>query len=81
MPPGDDYDSAGARFSPFDRLVQPDEPNRSRIVRMIQPALSAGRDVHVVAANNAEGSDPLTIVELASALAAGGVRGRCVPVS
>ncbi len=70
--PGDDYESAGARYAPFDRIIEPDELNRGRIARMIRTALSAGRDVHVVAANNAEGSAPLTVLELAKAVAAEG---------
>lgn len=75
--PGDDYESAGARYAPFHRLVQPDELSRSRIAGMVRPwlvpglsgALSAERDMHIVAANNAEGSAPATLLELAKVLA------------
>jgi hypothetical protein len=66
--PGEDYASAGARYAPFDRLRAPDELNRDRIAAMIGAGLSAGRDVHVVAANNAEGSAPLTLYELAKTI-------------
>jgi uncharacterized protein YecE (DUF72 family) len=62
--PGDDYQSAGARYEPFDRLREPDKLNRNRIAAMVGAGLSAGRDVHVIAANNAEGSAPLTLLEL-----------------
>jgi uncharacterized protein YecE (DUF72 family) len=65
---GDDYESAGARYAPFDRLQEPDKLNRDRIAAMIRNGLSAGRDVHVVAANNAEGSAPLTLLELAKTI-------------
>jgi len=65
---GDDYESASARFSPFDRLSRPDELNRNRVTSMILKALSSERDVHVVAANNAEGSAPLTLRALAKTL-------------
>jgi uncharacterized protein YecE (DUF72 family) len=65
---GDDYDSAGARYAPFDRLREPDKLNRNRIAAMIRAGLSSGRDVHVVAANNAEGSAPLTLLELAKTI-------------
>jgi uncharacterized protein YecE (DUF72 family) len=65
----DDYESAGARFAPFDRILQPDELNRGRIGRLVRAGLSAGRDVHVVAANNAEGSAPLTLLQFARTLA------------
>jgi uncharacterized protein YecE (DUF72 family) len=65
LQPGEDYESAGARYTPFDRLQEPDKLNRGRIAAMIGAGLSSGRDVHVVAANNAEGSAPLTLYELA----------------
>ena len=65
---GDDYASAAARYAPFDRIAAPDKLNRSRIVKVVNRGLSAGRDVYVIAANNAEGSAPLTLFELAKAL-------------
>lgn len=65
---GDDYESAGARYAPFDRLQEPDKLNRDRIAAMARAGLSAGRDVHVLAANNAEGSAPLTVLELAKTI-------------
>jgi uncharacterized protein YecE (DUF72 family) len=66
--PGDDYESAGARYAPFDRLQEPDKLNRDRIAALVSAGLSAGRDVHVIAANNAEGSAPLTLWELAKTI-------------
>jgi uncharacterized protein YecE (DUF72 family) len=66
--PGDDYEAAGARFAPFDRLREPDELNRGRVVRLIRNGLSSGCDVHVAAANNAEGCAPQTLMELAKSL-------------
>jgi uncharacterized protein YecE (DUF72 family) len=65
---GDDYESAAARFAPFSRLAEPDKLNRDRIAAMVRHGLSSGRDVHVVAANNAEGSAPLTLLELAKTI-------------
>jgi uncharacterized protein YecE (DUF72 family) len=65
---GDDYESAGARFAPFGRLQEPDKLNRDRIAAMVRHGLSSGRDVHVVAANNAEGSAALTLLELAKTI-------------
>jgi len=67
---GDDYESAGARFAPFNRIQAPDKLSRSRISGLVQRGLSAGRDVYVLAANNAEGSAPLTLQELAMDVAA-----------
>jgi uncharacterized protein YecE (DUF72 family) len=68
LQPGDDYESAGARFAPFNRLIEPDKLNRSRIAGLVKRGLSAGRDVYVMAANNAEGCAPLTLFELAIAI-------------
>jgi uncharacterized protein YecE (DUF72 family) len=70
LQPGDDYESAGVRFAPFNRIVEPDKLSRSRIAGLVNRGLSAGRDVYVMAANNAEGSAPLTLQELAMAVAA-----------
>jgi uncharacterized protein YecE (DUF72 family) len=69
LQPGDDYESAGARFAPFNRIVEPDKLSRSRISALVTRGLSAGRDVYVMAANNAEGCAPLTLFELATAIA------------
>ena len=66
--PGEDYESAGARYAPFDRLREPDKLNRDRIAGLVRAGLSSGRDVHVIAANNAEGSAPLTLLELAKTI-------------
>jgi uncharacterized protein YecE (DUF72 family) len=62
---GDDYEQAGARFAPFNRLAEPDKLSRSRIASLMTRGVSAGRDVYVIAANNAEGCAPLTLLELA----------------
>ncbi len=68
LQPGEDYESAGSRFAPFDRIVAPDKLNRGRIAGLVKRGLSAGRDVYVMAANNAEGCAPLTLFELAKAV-------------
>jgi uncharacterized protein YecE (DUF72 family) len=66
--PEESYASAAQHYAPFDRLAAPDELNRGRIVAMVRQALTAGREVHVTAANNAEGSAPLTLWALAKSL-------------
>jgi uncharacterized protein YecE (DUF72 family) len=68
LQPGEDYESAAGRFAPFNRIVEPDKLSRSRILKLVKRGLSAGRDVYVMAANNAEGSAPLTLFELAKAV-------------
>jgi uncharacterized protein YecE (DUF72 family) len=65
---GDDYESAGARYAPFDRLQAPDKLNRDRIAVLVKAGLSSGRDVHVITANNAEGSAPFSVLELAKTI-------------
>ena len=65
---GDDYESAGARYAPFDRLQVPDKLNRDCIAALVKAGLSSGRDVHVLVANNAEGSAPLSVLELAKTI-------------
>jgi uncharacterized protein YecE (DUF72 family) len=69
LQPGDDYERAAARFAPFNRIQEPDKLSRSRISTLVRQGLSAARDVYVMAANNAEGSAPLTLFELAKAVA------------
>jgi uncharacterized protein YecE (DUF72 family) len=69
LQPGDDYERAGARFAPFNRIQEPDKLSRSRILGVVSRGLSSGRDVYVMAANNAEGSAPLTLFELARSVA------------
>jgi uncharacterized protein YecE (DUF72 family) len=67
--PTQDYASASRRYAPFDRVIDPDPLNLARIVKLILGALRSNRDVHVTAANNAEGSAPHTILEIARAVA------------
>jgi len=43
--PGDDYESAGARFAPFSQLQEPDKLNRDRIAALVRQGFPAG-DVH-----------------------------------
>lgn len=69
--PAQQYEAAGERYAPFDRLVDEDPVNRSRIAARIAQALDAGREVHMIASNNAEGSAPQTLFALAAAVAEG----------
>lgn len=59
------YEQARERYSPFDRLLDPDPETRHAIARLCAGALRAGRAVYVSANNKAEGSAPLTLVALA----------------
>lgn len=68
LQPALEYESAGERYAPFDRLVDPDPINRARVAALVSRGLAEGRDVYAIASNNAEGSAPLTLLELARAI-------------
>lgn len=67
--PGTWYEDQRERFKPFDRIVAPDEAMRADVVSVTRRALSRGRRVFILVNNKAEGSSPLTIMELARRLA------------
>lgn len=62
------YDEAKAEFAPFNRLGAPDPATRAAAAALASAALARGRTVVVLANNKAEGSAPLTLVELAAEL-------------
>ncbi len=64
------YEQARRRYAPFDRLVDPDPRTRQEIVECASTALSRGMQTLVIVNNKAEGSAPLSVVALASALVA-----------
>ena len=65
-----DYETAKARYTPFDRLVDEDEATRESIARLVIAPLAAGHAAFVIANNKAEGSAPLTLAKLAASIAA-----------
>lgn len=62
------YDGAKARYAPFDRLLDPDEVTRSSVVSLIHRALASAQQTWIIANNKAEGSAPMSLVELARRL-------------
>lgn len=68
--PGTWYEDQKERFRPFNALVEPDETMRRDVVELSDRALTRGRKVWVLVNNKAEGSSPLTIMELAKRVAA-----------
>jgi uncharacterized protein YecE (DUF72 family) len=64
------YDEARDRYAPFDQLAEPDPDTRADILGLAAAALARGREVYIIVNNKAEGSSPLSLVELARALAA-----------
>lgn len=65
------YQSAKDAFGDFHRLAAPDPDTRGELAERIREALGDGREVIVVVNNKAEGSSPLSIVELARAVVDG----------
>ena len=63
------YQAAKQRYEPFDRLVDEDGETRRALARMAAGAFKAGRKVWITANNKAEGSAPLTVLELAREIA------------
>ncbi|HVR96060.1 MAG TPA: DUF72 domain-containing protein [Thermoanaerobaculia bacterium] len=63
--PGMTYEEAGRLYAPFNRMMAPDPEGRRAIAELTRDALAASRPVLVTVNNNAEGSAPLSIVELA----------------
>lgn len=68
--PGTWYEDQRDRFTPFNRLVEPDDAMRGEVVELTTRALARGRRVYVLVNNKAEGSSPLTVEALAARVAA-----------
>ncbi len=62
------YDDAKSRYAPFDRLIDPDIATRGTLVHLVHVAMKSGQASYIVANNKAEGSAPLTLIELARAI-------------
>jgi uncharacterized protein YecE (DUF72 family) len=62
------YEEARERYQPFDRLAEPDPRTRAAVATLITKALAQDREVFVIVNNKAEGSSPLTLIELARTL-------------
>jgi uncharacterized protein YecE (DUF72 family) len=64
------YTQAKERWEPFDRLQAPDPATRATLARVVRATLDAGHRAFVIISNKAEGSAPLSVLELARALLA-----------
>ncbi|MDP3760418.1 MAG: DUF72 domain-containing protein [Ramlibacter sp.] len=62
------YEDAKDLYQPFDRLVDPDPETRQVLARVIAATTAAGFHAFVTINNKAEGSAPLSVLELATAL-------------
>lgn len=68
LTPHHTYESALEAYRPFDKLVDPDLTVRRQIARLVREAKARGYPAWVIANNKAEGSAPLTLLELAKVL-------------
>jgi uncharacterized protein YecE (DUF72 family) len=66
--PGQDYEAARERYFPFDRIVDPDAPNRAQVAELVERVVGRGNEAIVIANNKAEGCAPLTLFGLAREL-------------
>lgn len=64
------YEQAKAKYEPFNRLVDEDPATRAALAELAARYAIAGQPVLIVTNNKAEGSAPLTCVELAREIAA-----------
>lgn len=62
------YDTAKQSYAPFNRLIDPDPATRQTLARVIRATAEAGYPVYVGINNKAEGSAPLSVLELARAV-------------
>ncbi len=58
------YEEAKGLYEPFDRLVDPDPATREALARVIAGTSGAGLPVYVTINNKAEGSAPMSVIEL-----------------
>jgi len=62
------YEDAGQIYSPYNRIIDPDVETRTKLAKVIAGVANAGQNVYVSVSNKAEGSAPLSIIELAKAI-------------
>ncbi len=63
------YEQAKSKYEPFDRIVDEDLESRAALVELAARYAIAGQPVVIAANNKAEGSAPLTCIELARGIA------------
>jgi len=65
---GEQYEQAGARFQPFDRVLDEDPANRESVATLVSKAAAHDVPSLVLVDNKAEGCAPESIVRLARAI-------------
>lgn len=62
------YEDAKELYSPYDKMVDPDLETRAILAKVISGTAKAGQNVFVTLSNKAEGSAPLSVIELVKAI-------------
>ncbi len=62
------YEEAKSRYAPFDRLLDADLITRGTLAHLAHVAIRSSQPAFIIANNKAEGSAPLTCIELAKAI-------------
>lgn len=57
-------------YAPFNRIVHPDPATRAGLVQLVNVAHKCGQKSFVITNNKAEGSAPLTMIDLAKDIVA-----------
>lgn len=65
---GQRYDDARQRYAPFNRIIDPDIVTRGTLAHLVHVTLRSGQPSFIIANNKAEGSAPLSLIELARAI-------------
>ena len=62
------YEDAQQLYSPYNKMIDPDLETRAKLAKVISGTVNAGQNVYVTLSNKAEGSAPLSVIELAKAV-------------
>jgi uncharacterized protein YecE (DUF72 family) len=62
------YEEAKDAYEPYDKIIDPDIETRTALAKVISGTANAGQNVFVTLSNKAEGSAPLSVLELARAV-------------
>lgn len=62
------YEDAVNLYSPYNKIIDPDPETRMALVRVITGTALAGQNVFLTISNKAEGSAPLSVIQLAEAI-------------
>lgn len=64
------YEEAQRQYEPYNRIQDPDVDTRNTLARVIAGTVGAGQNAYITLSNKAEGSAPLSVVELAKTVRA-----------